>query len=75
MSQHWTKEAYLKIQIRSTFPFQYHKHYLPFFMQRSMLSVKVILRSKIKSKSILEVNAFLRPSRAACLVFALLEGK
>lgn len=46
---------------------------LPFFRQRSMLSVKVILLSRTNSYSTFEDSAFLRPSRAACLVFALLR--
>lgn len=44
-------------------------------MQRSMLSVNVILLSRMKSYKILEVRAFLRPSRAECRVFALQGGK
>lgn len=44
-------------------------------MQRSMLSVSVILLSMINSYSILEEKALFRFSRAACLVFALLEER
>lgn len=44
-------------------------------MQRSMLSVSVILLSIINSYNILEEKALFRLSRAACLVLALLEEK
>lgn len=51
-----------------------HAAYKPFFKQRSMLSVIVILLSKINSCRILVAMAVFNPSRAPCLVLAL-EGK
>ena len=49
--------------------------WLPFLRQRSMLSVTVILRSRMNSYRSLVAMAVFSPSKAPCLVLALEERR